>query len=75
MEHKLHIFKTLENNRVSKIENECGRNPIGNKNFNMAYFTISKKEFVEIYKTEGTDKLCTNCLAKLQALAKSKYSK
>jgi hypothetical protein len=75
MEHKLHIFKTLDNNRISKIENECGRNPTGNKNFNMAYFTISKKEFVEIYKTEGHDRLCSNCLAKLKAIINSRVSK
>jgi hypothetical protein len=72
MEHKLHIYKTLENNKISLIENECGRNPKGNKGFVEDWFTISKKEFVTIYKNQGAEKLCTNCLAKLQEIARLK---
>ena len=69
MEHKLHIYKTLENNKILLTENECGRNPKGNKGFIEDWFTISKKEFASIYKTEGTEKLCSICLAKLKAKA------
>jgi hypothetical protein len=75
MTHKIHIYKTLENNKISLVENECGRNPKGNKGFIEDWFTVSKKEFVNIYKTEGTDTLCTICLAKLQAIAKKNINK